>query len=68
VDLGITGTPIIRVYNKIDALRLEPEEMNSFERSHRARLPLSVFISVKTGAGLDELRGMVREEAREIFS
>jgi len=68
VDLGITGTPIIRVYNKIDALRLEPEEMNSFERSHRARHPLSVFISVKTGAGLDELRGMVREEAREIFS
>ena len=68
VDLGITGTPIIRVYNKTDALHLEAEEMNSFERSHRARHPLSVFISVKTGNGLDELRGMVREEAREIFS
>ena len=68
VDLGITGTPIIRVYNKTDALHLEAEEMNSFERSHRARHPLSVFISVKTGAGLDELRDMVREEAREIFS
>jgi GTP-binding protein HflX len=68
VDLGITGTPIIRVYNKTDALHLEAEEMNSFERSHRARHPLSVFISVKTGDGLDELRDMVREEAREIFS
>ena len=68
VDLGITGTPIIRVYNKTDALQLEPEEMNSFERSHRARHPLSVFISVKTGAGLDELRSMVRQEAHEIFS
>jgi len=68
VDLGITGTPIIRVYNKTDALHLEAEEMNSFERSHRARHPLSVFISVKTGNGLDELRDMVREEAREIFS
>ena len=68
VDLGITGTPIIRVYNKTDALQLEPEEMNSFERSHRARHPLSVFISVKTGASLDELRSMVRQEAHEIFS
>jgi len=68
VDIGITGTPIIRVYNKTDALHLEAEEMNSFERSHRARHPLSVFISVKTGNGLDELRDMVREEAREIFS
>ena len=68
VDLGITGTPIIRVYNKTDALQLEPEEMNSFERSHRARHPLSVFISVKTGAGLEELRSMVRQEAHEIFS
>jgi len=68
VDLGITGTPIIRVYNKTDALHLEAEEMSSFERSHRARHPLSVFISVKTGNGLDELRDMVREEAREIFS
>ena len=68
VDLGITGTPIIRVYNKTDALQLETEEMNSFERSHRARHPLSVFISVKTGAGLDELRSMVRQEAHEIFS
>lgn len=68
VDLGITGTPVIRVYNKIDALHLEPEELNSFERSHRARHPLSVFISVKTGAGLDELRSMVRQEAPVIFS
>ena len=42
--------------------------MKSFERSHRARHPLSVFISVKTGAGLDELRSMVRQEAHEIFS
>lgn len=68
VDLGITGTPVVRVYNKTDALHLDNEERNSFERSHRARYPASVFVSVKTGEGLDELRAMVREQAHELFS
>lgn len=68
MELGITGTPVIRVYNKTDALNLDPEERHSFERSHRARYPSSVFISVKTGEGLDELRNIVRLQADEIFS
>ena len=55
-EIGADETPQIIVYNKIDAARLEP----GVERDQYGRIS-RVFVSARTGAGLDELRSAVAE-------
>jgi GTP-binding protein HflX len=52
--------PRLLVWNKIDAAGLEP----SVERDQYGRI-CRVFVSARTGAGLDLLRGAIAEFARE---
>ena len=53
-DLGLKNTPRLQVFNKID--RLQPEELAALSRSNG-----SVFVSAKTGEGLDSLLARVDE-------
>jgi len=55
-EIGADETPQIVVLNKIDAARLEPR----VERDQYGRIS-RVFVSARTGAGLDGLRGAVAE-------
>ncbi len=55
-DIDADETPQIVVYNKIDAAQLAP----GVERDQYGRIS-RVFVSARTGAGLDELRGAVAE-------
>ena len=55
-EIGADETPQILVYNKIDAARLSP----GAERDQYGRIS-RVFVSARTGAGLDELRGAIAE-------
>jgi len=55
-EIEAAETPQIVVYNKIDAARLAPE----VERDQYGRIS-RVFVSARTGAGLDELRGAIAE-------
>jgi GTPase len=52
--------PRLLVWNKIDAAGMEP----GVERDQYGRIS-RVFVSARTGAGLDELRGAIAEFARE---
>jgi len=55
-EIEADETPQIVVYNKIDAARLEAR----VERSQYGRIS-RVFVSARTGSGLDELRGAIAE-------
>jgi GTP-binding protein HflX len=55
-EIGADETPQIVVYNKIDAAKLDP----GVERDQYGRIS-RVFVSARTGAGLDELRSAVAE-------
>ena len=55
-EIGAEPTPQLLVWNKIDAAGLAPGvERNQYGRISR------VFVSARTGAGLDELRGAIAE-------
>ena len=55
-EIGAHETPQLLVWNKIDAVGLPPRvERNQYGRISR------VFVSARTGAGLDELRGAIAE-------
>ena len=55
-EIGADETPQIIVFNKIDAARLSPgDERDQYGRISR------VFVSARTGSGLDELRGAIAE-------
>jgi GTP-binding protein HflX len=55
-EIGADHIPQILVWNKIDAVDLEPVvELDEYDRIHR------VFISAKTGAGLDLLRQTIAD-------
>ena len=58
-EIGAAGSPQLVVWNKIDAARLEP----SLERDQYGRIS-RVFVSARTGAGLEALRGAIAELAR----
>ena len=59
-EIGADHIPQILVWNKIDAAGLEPAvERNEYDKISR------VFISARTGAGLDLLRDAICEAARD---
>ncbi|HWI36927.1 MAG TPA: GTPase HflX [Burkholderiales bacterium] len=55
-EIGAHETPQILVMNKIDAAALDP----AVERDQYGRIS-RVFVSARTGAGLDQLRGAIAE-------
>jgi len=59
-EIGADGTPQILVMNKIDAPGLEGKLASSVERDQYGRIS-RVFVSARTGSGLDELRGAIAE-------
>ena len=60
-ELGADDRPLLTVFNKVDAAT--PEQL------HRAKLlaPDALFLSARTGAGLDELTGHCTDIIRETF-
>lgn len=59
-EIGADHIPQILVWNKIDAAGLEPSvERDEYDKISR------VFISARTGQGLDLLRGAITEAARD---
>ena len=58
-EIGADTAPQILVWNKIDAARLAP----AVERDQYGRIS-RVFVSARTGAGLEELRGAIAEFAQ----
>ena len=55
-EIGADETPQIVVYNKIDAAKLDP----GVERDQYGRIS-RVFVSARTAAGLNALRGAIAE-------
>ena len=55
-EIGADEAPRITVWNKIDAAALEPR----VERDQYGRIS-RVYVSARTGAGLEELRGAIAE-------
>jgi GTP-binding protein HflX len=61
-DLGMRENPTVLVFNKVDRLT-HAEEEGLRERVHGAR---SIFTSTVEPGGLDPLRDLLREEARNL--
>jgi GTP-binding protein HflX len=59
-EIGTADTPQLLVWNKIDVAGLEP----AVERDQYGRI-CRVFVSARSGAGLDGLRAAIAEFARE---
>ncbi|MFM7748653.1 MAG: GTPase HflX [Bacteroidota bacterium] len=59
VELGILNTPVIRIYNKMDALELDPAALHSWQKSRTAQFPLSVFVSARKHEGQGQLKAMI---------
>ncbi|MBM3936084.1 MAG: GTPase HflX [Sphingomonadales bacterium] len=59
VELGILNTPVIRVYNKMDAVDLESADLRSWQKSRTAQFPQSVFVSAQKHEGQGQLKSMV---------
>lgn len=58
-EIGADHIPQILIWNKIDAAGLEPAvEQDEYDRIHR------VFVSAKTGAGLDLLRQSIADSLK----
>lgn len=78
--LGGAGKPMLMVFNKIDAFTYTPKDDDDLTPRTRENIPLDelkatwmarmasncVFISARTGQGVDELKGKLYEMAREI--
>jgi GTP-binding protein HflX len=62
-EIGADAVPQILVWNKIDEARLEP----GVERDQYGRIS-RVFVSARTGAGLEELRAAIGEEAPHLIA
>src|SRR5690606_13190416 len=58
VEIGAEQIPCLRVYNKIDLL--SEDRVPLLERNHEGQ-PSRVWISARTGAGLDLLRSAISE-------
>ncbi|MBD5343527.1 MAG: GTPase HflX [Bacteroides sp.] len=77
---GDQQKPMIMVFNKIDAFTYTPKDeddltpvkrenvsLEELERSWMSRMPGDcVFISARTGAGVDKLKQLLYERAREV--
>ncbi len=77
---GDQEKPVIMVFNKIDAFTYTPKDeddltpatrenvsLEELERSWMSRMPGDcVFISARTGAGVDKLKQLLYERAREV--
>ncbi len=61
-DLGITGIPILMVFNKLDLLLEDDPALLPYLRS---RFPGGIFISALYGDGLDQLLASVEERLAE---
>jgi len=57
-EIGAEQVPCLRVYNKIDLL--SEDRIPLLERNHEGR-PSRVWVSARTGAGLDLLRSAISE-------
>jgi len=62
-EIGASLVPQIRVYNKLDLLGIAP----GVGRDEYGKL-LSVYVSAKTGAGLELLRGALSENLSSVHS
>jgi len=58
-EIGADTIPQVAVWNKIDAAQLEP----AVERDQYGRI-CRVFVSARTGAGMESLRGAIAEFAK----
>ncbi len=56
-DLGVDGTPTIRVFNKIDRA-----EGSGTREAMRLHYPGGIFLSALEGTGIDRLRGAIGRE------
>ena len=79
-ELGAAGKPTIMVFNKIDAFTYTPKDPDDLTPATRENISLdelrntwmsrlgsdAVFISAKKQIGIDELKAMLYEKAREI--
>ncbi len=77
---GSADKPQILVFNKIDAFRYTPKDADDLTPATRANLSLDelratwmarmadncVFISAKTGQGIDEVRRVLYDKAKEV--
>lgn len=77
---GGADKPVILVFNKIDAFTYKPKDADDLTPVTRENLSLDdlratwmarmadncVFISARTGAGIDELRRMLYDKAKEV--
>ncbi|MDE6484728.1 MAG: GTPase HflX [Duncaniella sp.] len=77
---GYQEKPVIMVFNKIDAFTYTPKDeddltpvkrenvsLEELERSWMSRMPGDcVFISARTGAGVDKLKQLLYDRAREV--
>jgi GTP-binding protein HflX len=61
-DLGVHDTPVVHVFNKIDAL--EPAQVEGLKERMAALLPGSVFVSCYDAGGLEPLREMLLAAVR----
>ena len=62
-EIGAAHVPQVRVYNKLDLLEIAP----GVARDEYGKL-LSVYVSAKTGAGLELLRGALSENLSSVHS
>ncbi|HEV2299564.1 MAG TPA: GTPase HflX [Candidatus Acidoferrales bacterium] len=57
-ELGVTERPRLRVFNKLDLLK--PEDAQKSEKSRNAAETAGcIFVSARTGEGLDDLRAQI---------
>lgn len=77
---GSADKPMIMVFNKIDAFTYKPKDEDDLTPATRENVSLEelkaswmsrmadncVFISAKTGQGVDELKAMLYEKAKEV--
>ncbi len=76
------GKPVIMVFNKVDRFTCVPKDEDDLTPRRRENIPLEelqdtwmarlsgncVFVSAKTGAGMEALRAMLYDKAREIHA
>ena len=62
-ELGVAETPVVHVFNKIDAL--EPESLQALRERIGNLLPNSIFVSATSPDGIEPLRRTLLARARE---
>jgi GTPase len=63
-ELGVSDTPVIHVFNKIDAL--EPDSLTALRERIGNLLPDSIFASATTPDGIEPLRRTLLARARDL--